>query len=240
MGDDEGSRTFLRESVLSRLTSAILDGTLAPGTRLRDDELTEWLGVSRAPIREAIDRLSDLGLVELSPKRFTRVASVSPRLYVDSAAVWAALVARGMQRGILRFPADRIGDLEAMNAELAATDPRDFPPGPTVIDRFVAAILEHCPNERLLESIRVHDPVLALGVNRFKAAMDTGAVHAFFTDVIRRCRDHDVDGFATGLRAFTSGPMRAWMSALDDPAEGTASEDAVVTSGRLQDARPDA
>jgi DNA-binding GntR family transcriptional regulator len=240
MSDDDSSRTLLRESVLSRLTSAILDGTLAPGTRLRDEDLTEWLGVSRAPIREAIDRLSDLGLVELSPKRFTRVARISPRLYVDSAAVWAALVARGLRRGILRFPADRIADLEAMNAELAATDPRTFPPGPTVIDRFVAAILRHCPNEVLLESIRVHDPVLALGVNRFKAAMDTVAVHAFFTDVIRRCRDHDVDGFEKGVRAFTSGPMRAWMSALSDPPRATASEVTGRSSGKAQDARPDA
>lgn len=217
MADDTTSRTLLRERVHGQIMRAILDGTLQPGERLRDDALIAWLGTSRAPIREALARLADLGLVEMSPNRFTRVARVSPRLYAESAAVWAALVTRGLHWGILAFPAAHLPALEVLNAELAAAEPRDFPAGPTVIDRFVGVILRHCGNVVLLDSIRIHDPLLQLGVNSFKGFMKSEPIHDYFSELIRRCRDHDVDGFDEGMRAFLSGPMSAFVSGLTGP-----------------------
>jgi len=64
----------LADEVYARLGAAILDGRLAPGQRLRDHELAEWLGVSRTPVREALQRLARTGLVEVSPNRYTRVS----------------------------------------------------------------------------------------------------------------------------------------------------------------------
>lgn len=222
MADDKISRTLLREQVLVTISTAILDGTLLPGERLRDDELTAWLGTSRAPIREALDQLADIGLVEMAPNRFTKVAVISPRLYAESAAVWSAMVTRGMYWGILRFPADHLPEVEAINADLAHAVPAEFPPGPTPVDRFVAAVLKHCDNQVLLESIRAHDPLLALGVNRFKDSMDAAPIHAFFVGLIRRCRDHDVEGFEADMRVFLDGPMTSFMarvSGYDDADE---------------------
>ncbi|MDA4891387.1 MULTISPECIES: GntR family transcriptional regulator [unclassified Microbacterium] len=66
-------RPLLRESVLERIRDAILDGTLPPGERLRDDDLEEWLEVSRTPIRGALHELGRIGLVEMKPNRYTRV-----------------------------------------------------------------------------------------------------------------------------------------------------------------------
>lgn len=229
MVEDRISRTLLRERVLGTITTAILDGTLQPGERLRDDELTAWLGTSRAPIREALDQLADIGLVEMAPNRFTKVAVISPRLYAESAAVWSAMVTRGVYWGILAFPAGRLAELEAINAELDGAIPAHFPPGPTPVDRFVAAVLEHCDNRVLLESIRAHDPLLALGVNRFKDSMDARPIHAFFEGVIRRCRDHDVQGFESDMRVFLGGPMTSFMarvSGFDDPDEYEEARDA--------------
>ena len=70
----EPSRAVLSGEVYARLGEAILDGRLAPGERLRDQELAEWLGVSRTPVREALQRLERAGLVEVSPHRYTRVS----------------------------------------------------------------------------------------------------------------------------------------------------------------------
>ena len=61
----------------TRLCEAIVDGTLAPGEVLHDDELCAWLGLSRTPVRDALRRLRDEGLVEMAPQRFTRVASLT-------------------------------------------------------------------------------------------------------------------------------------------------------------------
>lgn len=69
-------RTFVRQEAYSKLRNWILDGTLAPGSRLRDKELAEQLGVSRTPIREALLRLEDEGLVKTKPNRSTLVSPI--------------------------------------------------------------------------------------------------------------------------------------------------------------------
>jgi DNA-binding GntR family transcriptional regulator len=71
-------RQLLRERVRNRIRDAIIDGTLEPGERLHDDQLTAWLQVSRTPIREALGDLVRDGLVEMVPNRYTRVAIPNP------------------------------------------------------------------------------------------------------------------------------------------------------------------
>ena len=58
------------------IQDAITDGTLLPGETLVEGDLVEWLGVSRTPVREALRRLSDRGLVVLEPGRPARVAEL--------------------------------------------------------------------------------------------------------------------------------------------------------------------
>lgn len=214
MSDAKAARTLLRERVLHTITGAILDGTLAPGARLRDDELISWLGTSRAPIREALTQLADVGLVDMAPNRFTKVAEVTPKLYAESAAMWATLATRGMRHGILRFPAEQLPALEALRDEQIDFDPVDFPDEPTVVDRFVGTILMHCPNQVLLDTIAVHAPLLQLGVNRYKGFMKSEPIVVFFTSVIRRCREHDVDGFEEEVRRFLGGPMQNFVETM--------------------------
>nr|WP_179702614.1 GntR family transcriptional regulator [Leifsonia naganoensis] len=67
-------RALLKDVVRDRLRDAILDGTFLPGEILRDAELVEWLEVSRTPLREAINDLARIGLIETYPNRYTRVA----------------------------------------------------------------------------------------------------------------------------------------------------------------------
>lgn len=69
-------RRLLRDEVYDRLFEAILSGELAPGQNLRDDELVAELGVSKAPIREALQKLREIGLIEMAPNRYTRVAAI--------------------------------------------------------------------------------------------------------------------------------------------------------------------
>ena len=68
-------RVLLRDVVEEQLRTAIMDGTLEPGETLHDKELQDWLGVSRTPIRDALNELARAGLVEMEPNRYTRVAT---------------------------------------------------------------------------------------------------------------------------------------------------------------------
>lgn len=66
----------MSDEAYARLQEAIISGELRPGERLRDYELAERLGTSKTPIRHALDRLADHGLVEMQRNRYTRVAPI--------------------------------------------------------------------------------------------------------------------------------------------------------------------
>ena len=65
---------LLRDLAYRRLRGAILSGALAPGDPLRIDELAGELALSRTPVREALARLRDEGLVQTRPRSGTRVS----------------------------------------------------------------------------------------------------------------------------------------------------------------------
>lgn len=101
-------RTTTPEGVYRVLRSAILDGTVPPGGQLREAHIAADLGISRSPLREALSRLEDEGLVVKIPFRGAFVVEVSAadvaeissvRLLVEPYAAelaWDAL--RGEQR----------------------------------------------------------------------------------------------------------------------------------------------
>ncbi|MBO3662372.1 GntR family transcriptional regulator [Microbacterium sp. NEAU-LLB] len=76
----------LSDLVLERLISAIGDGALEQGAKLRDAELAASLHVSRMPVRQALQRLEQIGLIESSPSRFTRVVTVTKELAEETIA----------------------------------------------------------------------------------------------------------------------------------------------------------
>jgi DNA-binding GntR family transcriptional regulator len=69
----------LVELAVARLKYEILSGATDPGERLVEEQLTRRLGISRAPLREALRLLAEQGLVEHRPRRGSRVAILSER-----------------------------------------------------------------------------------------------------------------------------------------------------------------
>ena len=79
---DKSSKS-LEESVFSVLEDEILTGALKPGENLTELALVSRLGVSRTPIRGALQRLSDEGLVNTAPNKGAVVVGVSERDLID-------------------------------------------------------------------------------------------------------------------------------------------------------------
>ena len=73
----------LEEMVYSRLEEEILTGELSHGTSLGEIALAKRLGVSRTPIRGALHRLAEEGLVEISPNRGASVLGINVDDLVD-------------------------------------------------------------------------------------------------------------------------------------------------------------
>ena len=74
--ENQINRLPIREDVFRKLLNWIMDGTLRPGEKIVDKELAEHMGVSRTPVREALRRLEDKGLVESSANRWTRISEI--------------------------------------------------------------------------------------------------------------------------------------------------------------------
>jgi DNA-binding GntR family transcriptional regulator len=106
-------RDLLKDQAYATIRDAIVDGTLAPGERLRDQELCAWLGLSRTPVREALNRLEQDGLVETEPQRYTRVTPLDRRAAQDAFPVVAALHQLAAELAVPRLTQ---GDRDAMHA----------------------------------------------------------------------------------------------------------------------------
>ena len=98
----------LSQRVTDELRRSILTNRRRPGDRLVEDRLSEEMGVSRIPIREALRALAAEGLVEVQPRRGASVADVSPEVARDLVEVRATLeglnarlAARHHQPGII-------------------------------------------------------------------------------------------------------------------------------------------
>jgi len=81
----------LRERVADAMRRAILSGTLAPGSELRQESLAEKFGVSRIPVREALLMLERDGLVIVQPNRRVTVAAMTDDDILDHYRVRALI-----------------------------------------------------------------------------------------------------------------------------------------------------
>ena len=83
--------TSLSKLAIDELRRSILTGRLKPGDRLVEDRLSEEMGVSRVPIREALRALAAEGLVDVQPRRGASVAEFSVEVAQDLVEVRAVL-----------------------------------------------------------------------------------------------------------------------------------------------------
>lgn len=118
--------TALADQIFDIVGNAIVEGTLEPGEKVNDKELAAALGISRTPVREALQRLTWVGLVEVAPSRYTRVTEITDEM------VRSTLEHIGMQTGVaLRLAMGRMDADELVEAVgildrlIAATDAED-------------------------------------------------------------------------------------------------------------------
>ncbi len=116
----------LRQAVYDALAELIANGTLRPGQHLVESDLAEYLGVSRQPIREALQRLQGDGWVELRPAHGAFVHTPTGEEVVQLLGVRSVLEAYSAYGAAQRASSQDITRLrelqEAGEAALAADD----------------------------------------------------------------------------------------------------------------------
>ncbi|WP_371672315.1 GntR family transcriptional regulator [Streptomyces sp. NBC_00289] len=145
-------RTLLRDRAYEAIRDAIVAGEIEPGAVVRDAELAERLGLSRAPVREAFSRLVDEGLMESKPQSYTRVTPVVAGDVRDAAAVVGAMHELVTRIGVPRLFA---ADVEAMRA---------------ANERFATAVGAGDVDAALRADDELHDVLVRAAGNRAAAA----------------------------------------------------------------------
>ncbi|PZA05759.1 MULTISPECIES: GntR family transcriptional regulator [unclassified Meiothermus] len=107
----------VREAAYAHLREAILGGRLVPGERISELGLAETLGISRTPVREALQRLAQEGLVELVPAKGARVRVLRPEEVREVYEVRALLEAEAARLAAQHASTDELSYL----ADLLAT-----------------------------------------------------------------------------------------------------------------------
>lgn len=112
----------LREHVLDTLRAAIVNGELKPGQTLIEADLAAELGVSRAPLREAINILGSEGLVEIMPYRGTTVKKLTRKDIEELYAVRSMMEVFAIRHIILHdSPSEVITALREICVAMEAT-----------------------------------------------------------------------------------------------------------------------
>ena len=86
-------RLLLRDVVFAKLRDAIVSGELRPGETINESEVEAWANASRTPVREAIDRLAAVGLIDVLPQRGTLVAELDPARAASAFSLLGELLA---------------------------------------------------------------------------------------------------------------------------------------------------
>jgi DNA-binding GntR family transcriptional regulator len=144
-------RVPLAEQAYRALKRRILDNDLAPGAVLLEQELAALLGMSRTPVREAMVRLAEEGMVAIRPRHGMRVLPISAEDMRDIYDVLAALESEAAGLVAARtLSSDEARSLrEAVAAMDAALARDDLPAWAEADERFHRCLVDACPNARL-------------------------------------------------------------------------------------------
>lgn len=152
-------RRLIRDEVFLRLLDAIVDGDLTPGEQLFDAEIEKWVGVSRTPVREALNQLAAMGLVEILPQKRTRVTPIDPDRLRGLVAAVAALL-HGAVRDATPLLTER--DVDALRAAAAtvtnAGDGAARAHDAFITDAFLGVFVRRLDNRTLARLFGRHLP----------------------------------------------------------------------------------
>ncbi|MCA9835945.1 MAG: GntR family transcriptional regulator [Trueperaceae bacterium] len=157
-----GSNRTRREEAYDRIKDAIRHAELKPGEPLSETRLSKLLGISRTPVREALQQLVQEGLVETAPGQTVTVASRSIQDVLDVVHIRSLLEPELVRLAAESISKTQIEQLEAIILKLEeAAKNHDLAAWAKVDVRFHEIIKEACPNKLLGQTVvqlknRVH------------------------------------------------------------------------------------
>ena len=160
-GSIQASNGRTREAVVRDIVNGLYDGRYEPGQRLQEAQLTAAYGISRGPVREALNALSAMGIVDLTPQRGAQVRVLGIEEAIDtlivaqtliglSASLAAARASQSPQRDKL------VKSLEGVLSFDSQATGADFGLARDSFYGSITAMASNVELSRLLPTVRIH------------------------------------------------------------------------------------
>jgi DNA-binding GntR family transcriptional regulator len=193
-------RSNLREQIKDVILQRILDGAYPPGSRLVETRIAQELGVSQAPVREALRDLEQLGCIVHEPFRGCSVRAFSAQELIEAFPVRAALEALAA-----RLAAERITEAELLRlAELletmrAAAGRGDAHDQSRANASFHATIVHAARNETLQRQWSFLEPFSRTYISVSQPGLDLRALSDRHVPILEALRARDGDAAAEAM-----------------------------------------
>ena len=209
--------------------AGIADGTMAPGSWLREGLLADVLGLSRTPVREALRVLAAEGLVELVHNRGARVVRWDAGDVDETYRLRALLEGEAAGLAARRAPAGALLQLEQTQERYERSIASGDPPVEQAAcnDAFHAAVLAAAGSARLsgLLAVVTSAPLVSRALRAYSADDLRRSVIAH-RDVITAVRERDEDLAVSAMRAHILAARYVAVRDLARPARSEEADDA--------------
>lgn len=143
----------LRELALEYLRKRIVDGTFQMGQVLSERKISEELGVSKSPVREALAQLRDEGLVQIEPQKGARVFTLTVDEVIQICDFRQVIECASFELAMQRDPAGLAADIDKIVQKMAAKKGAGDEEAYIALDNeFHQLIFEHAGNDYLTAS----------------------------------------------------------------------------------------
>jgi DNA-binding GntR family transcriptional regulator len=186
-------RTLLRDTAYEAIRDAIVRGDIPPGAVVSNAAVAGQLGLSRAPVRDALARLADEGLVETKPQSYTRVTQLVPKEVRDAAAVVRAMHELATRTAVPLLTAGHVEAMREANGRFdAATRAGDVDAAMGSDDELHGVLVGVCGNRAMAATIERYTPLIRrLERRQFSSARARRSVQ-WHEELIAACAAGDV------------------------------------------------
>lgn len=197
---DPLGRSVLADRVKEWLLEAILSGSYAPDSRIVETSVAKELGISQAPVREALRGLEALGIVEIAPFRGARVRRLEAAELLEAYVVRSTIEVLGARLAMGRLTEDDISELEAIGEQMqrAATDGDGR--ALAIVDASLhERIMQLAGNRTLLRVWRSLEPLSRTFITLAGPGSDPEWSAALHDPILAAIRARDTDGVVRAI-----------------------------------------
>lgn len=197
-------RKLLRDQIYDTLLDAIVSGDLGAGEPISDKQLETWLGASRTPIREAVNRLAGMGLIEVLPQRGTRVAPLDTTRFSEEMEMLGVVYSATIREAVPLLTDTDKEQIRTLHGDVSRSV--DALERARIVDALMNVFLDRYRNTLVLRIREKSVPHVTRMITARPGALDATDTSAALDALASATATGDADAAASAAeRYFTAG-----------------------------------